>query len=204
MRGGAVAGVGRQAVAQVVAVVALGVAVQALVRAARLLAVQRRVRDRLRHVELVAELDRQQPFGVPGPGRVVEAQRSCSAASVRPVCRRSPAWSRRCGRCRSRLPCCAPSRARSVAMRSLPSRRCAIARRGCLRGLGLRGQGVEAAMRASMRANATASMAGDLAEHQQLGERIGAQPVGAMDADAGALADRVQARPAAPPSCRRP
>src|SRR5690349_8779617 len=55
-------------------VVALGGArVEALVRAARLAPLERRMRHRLRDIELEAELDRAEPFRVPGGRAVAEA-----------------------------------------------------------------------------------------------------------------------------------
>src|SRR6188768_1615491 len=62
---GAVAGIVGERVLEIVCVVALLETVEALVRAARFLAVDRRIHDRLRDVEQIAELDREQPFGVP-------------------------------------------------------------------------------------------------------------------------------------------
>src|SRR6516165_1458046 len=55
-------------------VVAGGVAIQALVRAARLAPIERRMGNRLGHVELIAKLDGGEPFGVPDARAVVEAK----------------------------------------------------------------------------------------------------------------------------------
>ena len=53
-------------------VVALLEAIEPLMAAARFAPLERRVRHGLRHVEQVAELDGEQPFGIPGAGVIIE------------------------------------------------------------------------------------------------------------------------------------
>jgi hypothetical protein len=82
---------------------------------------------------------------------------------------------------------------RSVAMRSVPPvfvfsarTRCSTAC-ACLSRLAELPGATDLAKRA-------ASVAGDLAEDEQFGQRIGTEPVGAVDADAGAFTGGVEAR----------
>ena len=88
----------------------------------------------------------------------------------------------------------APSRVRSTAMRSVPPCRADDAERA--RAAPPRPASASAAglLIVTDLANVAASIAGHLAEHDQFGQRIRAQPVGAVDADARAFADRIQAR----------
>src|SRR5205814_6304988 len=59
-------------VPEVIDVVALLEAVETLVRAARLPAVERRIRDGLCDVEQITQLDREEPFGVPDARLVLD------------------------------------------------------------------------------------------------------------------------------------
>src|SRR6266702_3355597 len=67
-----ITGVVRERVLEVVRVVALLESIEPLVRAARLLPVERRIRHCLRNIEQITQLDREQPFGIPDPGSIVD------------------------------------------------------------------------------------------------------------------------------------
>src|SRR5436190_21859899 len=68
-----VARVGGERVLEVLHVVAGLEIVEALVGAARFASLERRMRNGARYVELEAELDRREPFGVPSLGMILQA-----------------------------------------------------------------------------------------------------------------------------------
>jgi hypothetical protein len=72
----------RQRMLEEVGVVALAVAVQSLMRAARFPAVQRRAGHRLRHFEQEAELDRLQPVGIPHARFVIDRDVAITLAQL--------------------------------------------------------------------------------------------------------------------------
>src|SRR6266536_3636325 len=67
-----VRGIMGKRVPEIIHVVALLETVETLVRAARLLAIERRIRHRLRDVEQITQLDGEQPLGIPDARLVLD------------------------------------------------------------------------------------------------------------------------------------
>ena len=177
-------------------VVTLGVGtvrtIQALVRTARFLAVDRRVGHRLSHVELIVELDGHQPVGVPDARLVVDADVLEALAQFAQLVA-------------GRLHRVMQTVDAAAVFHGLGH---FLADRGDALGpasLGLeRGDTLFDRLRLLEQAGRVAGRhvlgalggldTGHLAEDQQFGQRVRTQTVGAVDADARAFADGVEAR----------
>ena len=174
-------------------VVALVEGIEPHVRAARLLALQRRVRHRLGDLEHAVELDRRQPFGVEGAAAVVQPHAGAVARAQRG---QRVAGGLHAGGVAEDADAALHAGAQRVAQHGhalatlLPQQRQQA-------GFG----GSSLVMQSGAAAGGTAgraarerrrALARDAAEDHDLGQRVRAQPVGAVDADAGALAGRVQ------------
>src|SRR5262245_59695511 len=178
-------------VLEVVLVIALLELVEPRVRAARFLALQRAVRDSLGDLEREAELDRAQPFGVEGAVAVVELEAARIALAQRGELAAGRLHALRIAvnadaGLHDLVHLVADRRDTISALASdeaeeprfdrlrLPARGIALARWYRFGVVGC-------------------TLAGNISEHHELRERVGAEAIGAVDAHARALACRVQA-----------